>query len=303
MHRIIDIISLSAKYLESHGVRQPRLNAELLLSDVLGKSRVELYVEHDKPVPEKELTSLRRLLKERAAHKPLQYLLGKSEFFSLPFLVKEGVFIPRPETEILVEEVVKHMGETAASGEFVVYDVGTGCGCIAVSVAHNIERCSVYASDISVEAVALAKRNAEKNDVEERVVVLRGDLFEPFVEAGAPKANVIACNPPYIAEEDWDSLPEEVRRFEPREALFGGKGGLDFLRRITESAESFLKSGGFLFLEIGAGQKEAVVGFLRERQKYIDITSRKDYNAIERVVSARLSPSAERGIEHGAQGL
>ncbi len=298
----MDIISLSAKYLKGHGVPQARLNAELLLSDVLGKSRLELYLEHDKLVSEKELTSLRRLLKDRAAHKPLQYLLGKTEFFSLPFIVSEGVFIPRPETEILVEEVIHHIKGLSAA-EVVVYDVGTGCGCIAASIAHNIKECRVYASDISPQAVSLARQNAQRNEVGEKVVVLHGDLFEPFVEAGAPKADVIACNPPYIAEEEWDSLPDEVKSFEPREALFGGKGGLDFLRRIIEAAELFLKLEGRLFLEIGAGQKDAVVAFLRARRKYVDIASRKDYNAIERVVSARLSTDDGQGTERGAQGL
>jgi len=292
MYRILDIISLSADYLKARRVPQPRLNAELLLSDVLGKSRIELYVEYDKPVAEPQLSALRKLLKARGTHKPIQYILGKTEFFSLPFLIAEGVFVPRPETEILVQEVVNHIKSISAE-EVVVFDVGTGCGCIAVSVAHSFQKCRVYASDISPEAVSLTKRNAEKNGVAERIVVLRGDLFEPFNNSGAPKADVIVSNPPYIPEEGWESLPAEVRFFEPRVSLLGGKGGLDFLRRIINSAEFFLKPGGKVFLEIGEGQRDPVMAFFSSRQKYVDITTRQDYNRIERVICARLCQAEE----------
>ncbi len=288
MHRVIDILSLSTKYLKSHGVPRARLTAELLLSEVLGKPRIELYLEHDKPVPERQLSSLRKLLKDRATRKPLQYVLGKTEFFSLPFLMSEGVFIPRPETEILVEEVVKSMRSSGA-GDRIVYDIGTGCGCIAISVACSVEKCRVFASDLSSEAIALARRNAEKNGVAGRVTFLFGDLFEPFAACGAPKADVIVCNPPYIAEEDWDSLPDEVARFEPRESLLAGKGGLDFLRRIVGYAELFLRPGGSIFLGGGAGQRDAVVGLLEARERYVDIGSRRDYNGVERIVWAKLS--------------
>jgi release factor glutamine methyltransferase len=293
MHRIIDIISLSAEYLKAHGVAQPRLNAELLLADVLDKSRIELYLDYDKPLTERELSVLRNLLKARATRKPIQYILGKTEFFSLPFLISESVFIPRPETEILVQEVVNSLKGVSGEEEIVVFDVGTGCGCIAVSVAHSIENCRVYASDISSEAVSLARRNAEKNGVAERVILLQGDVFEPFLECGAPKADVMVSNPPYVAEEDWDSLPEEVRCFEPRDSLVAGRGGLDLLRKLTSSAELFLKPGGSIFLEIGEGQKDAVVRSFEAREKFMDIRTRQDYNRIERVVSATLSPAEE----------
>ena len=293
MHRIIDIISLSANYLKDHGVPNPRLNAELLLSEVLGKSRIELYLQYDRPLVEKELRALRKFLRGRASHKPLQYVLGRTEFFSLPFLVTEGVFIPRPETEILVEEVVTYLQSSSGGGEVVVFDVGTGCGCIAVSIAHAVGNCRVYASDISPRAVSLARRNAKENGVAEKVILLEGDMFEPFVAGGAPKADVIVSNPPYIAEEDWDSLPDEVRCFEPRESLLAGKGGLDFLEKIIGSAELFLKPGGRVFVEIGEGQREATVRLFLAREKYVDIKTRQDYNRIKRVVSARLSHSDE----------
>ncbi len=295
MHRIIDIISLSANYLKEHGVAHPRLNAELLLSEVLGKSRIELYLEYDKPLVETELSSLRNLLKARATHKPIQYVLGKTEFFSLPFLLTEGVFIPRPETEILVREVVNYVEALPAADESVIFDVGTGCGCIAVSLAHSLANCKVYASDISPQALSLAWRNAQKNGVTKKVILLQGDMFEPFIAHQSPKADLIVSNPPYIADEDWNSLPDEVRCFEPRESLLAGRGGFDFLRSIITSAESFLKPEGAIFLEIGEGQRNAVVRFFTERQKYLDISSRQDYNAIERVVSARLS-HADEGV-------
>jgi len=289
MRRIIDIISLSTDYLKAKGIVQPRLNAELLLSEVLGKSRIEIYLEYDRPLAEKELSSLRELLRARAAHKPLQYVLGKTEFFSLPFLLTEGVFIPRPETEILVEEVINRVEGASPEDEIIICDVGTGCGCIAISVAHNVQNCRVYASDISPEAIAVAKGNAEKNGVADRVVLLQGDMFEPFNQCGAPRADVIVSNPPYIAEEDWDSLPDEVKRFEPRECLLAGKGGLDFLRRLIGCAEPSLKPGGSIFLEIGEAQRDAVIALLEARNKYVDIVTRKDYNGRDRIVFAKLS--------------
>jgi len=293
MHRIIDIISLSANYLKAHDIPHPRLNAELLLSDVLGKSRIQLYLDYDKPLVEKELHSLRELLKARAGRRPIQYVLQKTEFFSLPFLVAEGVFIPRPETELLVEEAINCIKSLDTPNEIVVFDVGTGCGCIAVSLAHTIAKCRVYASDISPEAVSLAKRNAEKNGVAEKVILIQGDMFEPFIACGAPKADLIVSNPPYIPEEDWDSLPEEVRCFEPPASLLGGEDGLDFLRRIISSAEFFLKPGGGVFLEMAEGQSAAVVRLFRERENYVDIRSRQDYNGIQRVVFARLAQADE----------
>jgi release factor glutamine methyltransferase len=287
MHCVIDIISLSTKYLHEHGVPHPRLNAELLLAHVLGTSRIELYLRHDQPLAEYELTSLRKLLKARAAHKPLQYLLGKTEFFSLPFLVKQGVFIPRPETEILVEEVLHYTESLPPEKNILVFDVGTGCGCIAISLASTIKGCQLYASDISPEAASLAKLNAHKNGVAGSVIVLRGDLFEPYLQCGAIQADIIVSNPPYIAEENWDSLPEEVKHYEPPHSLLAGKGGLDFIRRIVDSAHAFLKPCGRLFLEIGEGQRETVVDLLTARQNYVDIKIRRDYNDTERVVSAR----------------
>jgi release factor glutamine methyltransferase len=289
MHRIIDILTLSADYLEAHGVQHPRLNAELILADVLGKSRLDLYLEYDKPLVESELSSLRKLLRQRADRKPLQYILGKTEFFSLPFTLTETVFIPRPETEILVEEVVAFLARLSSKEEITVLDVGTGCGCIAVSVAHSVANCRVYASDISPDAIAVARDNANRNGVGDRVAAFQGNLFGPFIEQAIPKADAIVSNPPYIPERDWTSLPDEVKRFEPRQALLGGDGGVDVLRRIIESAELLLKPGGGLFLEIGEGQKDPVVGFLTARQKYIDIGCRKDYNNMERVVYGTLS--------------
>jgi len=296
MHRIIDIISLSAKYLNDHSVPHARLNAELLLSDVLGKSRLQLYLEYDKPLVERELSALRTLLKARAARKPIQYVLGKTEFFSLPFLIAEGVFIPRPETEILVQEVVNDLRSLSRAEDIVLFDLGTGCGCIAVSVAHNVQKCTVYASDVSQDALTLARRNAEINGVTERIIFLRGDMFEPYLACEGPKADIIVSNPPYISEEDWDSLPDEVRCYEPRTSLVAGEGGFDFHRRIIGSAEFFLKPGGSVFLEIGEGQKDAVLRLFNARQKYVDIRSRQDYNGAERVVSASLSLADERVI-------
>lgn len=291
MRRLIDILTLSADYLKTKGIPQSRRNAELLLCEVLGKSRLELYLEHDRVLVEEELNAMRELVRARATHKPLQYILGKTEFFSLPFQIPEGVFIPRPETELLVEEVIRHIRSLPESQEITVYDVGTGSGCIAVSVASQIPNCRVYASDIAAKAVAAARENAERNGVADRVVLLEGDLFAPYIEHETPNADVIASNPPYIAEEEWETLPEEVRCFEPRESLLAGKKGLDCLTRTIASATACLKPGGTIFLEIGQGQWEAVAAYLRGSQKYIDIATRKDYNNIERVVIAAFASS------------
>ncbi len=284
MQRIIDIIQLSEQYLRKHHIDKPRFNAEYLLAHVLKKTRLDLYLQYDKPLSRAELDPLRDLLRERKNHKPLQYILGEAEFFSLPFYVDENVMIPRPETEILVEKVLKYVNKFFENRRVTIYDIGTGSGCIAVSLAYNISDCKIYASDIADNILNVAARNAEKNNVESKIIFLKGSYFQPFIENNIEKADIIVSNPPYVSQKDWEMLPEEVKSFEPKVALDGGSDGLQHTRKIVQHAKDCLNRNGFIFLEIGVNQKQNVIELFKSSGGYNILDVLKDYNGIDRVI-------------------
>lgn len=250
------VLGWTAPHFEKLGVDAPRLTAELLLAHVLDTSRVRLYADLDRPLEKGELGALRALIARRAAGEPTQYLTGRREFYGHTFRVDPRVLIPRPETELLVEAVLRAL---PAEGPVRVLELGAGSGCIAVSIALGKRRAQVVATELSAEALVVALGNAEGLGVVDRVEIRPGDLFQPL-RAGE-QFEVVVSNPPYVPRAELPGLSAEVRR-EPALALDGGEDGLDVIRRIVAGAPSWLAPGGLLALEIGDGQGERVRSLL-----------------------------------------
>ena len=251
MKTIGEVIALSARYLEERKIASPRLQVEQILAHVLGIKRIELYMQFDRPLLEVELEKMRSLLKRRAAGEPLGYLFGEVDFYHCKFEITRDVLIPRPETEILLDKVVKKI-----NGQKTAWDVCCGPGILGIALKKQFPAMEVVLSDISPQALEVAKKNGAKNGVE--VTFLQGDLLEPF---RGKKADLVLCNPPYISEAEYPQLCPEVRNFEPKGALVGGSTGLEFYDRLARSLPQFLNPGALVFFEIGTGQGDAVARF------------------------------------------
>jgi release factor glutamine methyltransferase len=280
-----EALTRAADYLERHGVESARLNAELLLGWLTGLTRVELYTGFQRPLTEEEAGIYRIILARRSAGYPLQYITRSAGFRGLELEVACGVFIPRPETEVLVERALEVAPERGAR----VLDIGTGCGNVAVSVARERQGAGVVATDVDWLAVELCRRNAAANGVSDRVRVLQGDVFGPVAD---DVFDVVVSNPPYVRLDSWDELPVEIRMYEPSRALLAGPDGLDAVRRIVEGAPSHLSAGGWLLLEVDPGQIKEVLGMLsppvwRDAEAYKDLAGRG------RVVRSRLNAEGD----------
>jgi release factor glutamine methyltransferase len=272
-----EIITATAGYFQKHGIESARLNAELLLAHVLGKKRIDLYLEFDRPLGEKELEPLRDLMKRRAMGEPLQHLLGTVEFHGRTFLCDRRALVPRPETEHLVEllAALKTRPER-------VLDVGTGSGVIALTLAAEWPEATVEAIDISPEALALSAENAARLGLAERVRFIQGDLFAGL---SGGLYGLIVANLPYIPAGEVETLSREVRH-DPVTALDGGPDGTRVIREFLEQARGFLAPGGMVALEIGAGQSEMLMEHLR-LLAYKEISSRADLGGINRFLFAK----------------
>lgn len=242
-------------------IDSPALTADLLLGFVLGWDRVRLLSHAERELDDVSWGRFQGLIHRRANGEPLQYLTGEKEFYGLAFMVTPAVLIPRPETEILVEKAVDLLLQKSPTAARFA-DVGTGSGCIAVSVAHQIPASAGWALDVSDEALKIARENAKKHGVDDRIRFVQSDLLECFPEE--PCFDAILSNPPYVALTEYDSLPTEVKNHEPHEALFGGADGLELYRRLIPQASVRLVAGGHLLLEVGAGQAGKVVQFLEQ---------------------------------------
>jgi release factor glutamine methyltransferase len=279
---VIDALRRAERYLSRHGVEGARLSAEHLLAKRMGCSRLDLYLRFDTTVGEPILGPLRDDLARRASHYPLQYLLGEVEFLGLRFRVREGVFIPRPETELLVERIEDLVGGVPAI-EF--FEFGVGSGVIAGSLAARHAGWRGTAVDCSPEAVSLARENVEALGAADRVTIsVADDLGASGPENGF---DLLVSNPPYIPGDSIPTLQEEVSRYEARTAIDGGPDGLRFYPALGEAGLRLVRPGGVVALEIGHGQAAAVEGILG-RLGYEGITMRRDYNRLERMVSARV---------------
>jgi release factor glutamine methyltransferase len=255
MMTILELLNWSTAYLREHDIENPRLNAELLLARSLNLSREGLYVCLNRPLKEEDREKLERVNKRRISGEPLQYLLGHQEFWSIDFKVDPRVLIPRPETELLVEQALLILCDSSLEKPLYVLEIGTGSGAIAISLAKELRNILVVATDISREALLLARENAKSAAVLHQIEFIHGDLFGPFqpLQEKGP-FGLILSNPPYVARSEIQGLAREVKDYEPMVALDGGEDGMEFYRRITLEAPSYLRKGEWLLLEVGEGQ-------------------------------------------------
>lgn len=280
------LLSWITDYLTKNSVDAPRLSAELLLSFVLGLKRIELYTQFDRIVDQEHLDRLHELVKRAGLHEPVAYLVGRTEFYSIELEVTPDCLIPRPETELLVQRAIEFL--RTRTGCQYVCDVCTGCGCIAVAIAKNFRDARVTATDISDKALAVAARNIEKHQLQDRIELLCGDLFEPLVpHLDVTQWDLIACNPPYVSAAEYERLDKNVKDYEPPQALLAGDDGLDVYRRIGEQIDRFLKPGGVLLLEIGYVQGPAVREMLDATALFAEVTIEKDFHTNDRIAFAR----------------
>lgn len=278
------ILEWTTKDLESRGVSTARLDAEVLLAHALGASRVALYVDLDRPLSAEERAGYRQLLERRRRREPVAHITGEKEFWSLPLAVGPAVLVPRPETEVLVEEALALLAELGPRP--LVVDVGTGSGCVAVAIATERPDARVLALDLDRGAAGVAASNACRLGLADRVVVARSDLLGS-VGGGA---SLVVSNPPYIPRAAIDGLAPEVSRWEPRLALDGGEDGLEVIRRLLAEAGSALVPGGALALEVGDDdQARAVMGLVAPPLGAPRL--RRDYAGVTRVVTARRLPA------------
>jgi release factor glutamine methyltransferase len=250
---ISKLLTWTTDFLRRRGSESPRLDAEVMLAHVLDWQRVQLYTHYDEEVGETARSAFRDLVRRRAEGSPVAYLVGRKEFYSLPLEVSPAVLIPRPESEFVVVEfleVARHQAQVRA------VDVGTGSGCLAIACTHQHPSARFVAIDISPRALEVARRNAEKHGVVDRIDFRQGDLLEPVATEGP--FDVIVSNPPYIPSEDIPGLESGVRDYEPHVALDGGADGLGVVSRLIEQAVPLLRPGGHLILEIGTAQESPV---------------------------------------------
>lgn len=273
MKTLLDVLRSTAAYFEKHGVESPRLNAEHLLAAALGKKRLELYLEFDRPLGETDLAPLREKVRRRATGEPLQHLLGTAEFCGRTFRCDGRALIPRPETEELAEKILALPFARAA-------DIGTGSGCIALTLAAERPAAALFAVDRSPDALALARENAAALGLDGRVAFLEGDLLAPLEGA----FDLIAANLPYIPSAELPGLQREVQH-DPALALDGGPDGLALIARLVADAPALLAPGGRLALEIGLGQHEVLIEKLRAHG-YHDIRTDPDHQGINRFLFA-----------------
>jgi release factor glutamine methyltransferase len=276
------IIEWTTAHLKKHGSDTPRLEAEILLAHTRNCPRIQLYVQYDELLTDAQRAAMRDLVKRRAQSEPVAYLVGHREFYGLDFRVTRDVLVPRPETETLVLQLIASAKSQPAPR---ILDLCTGSGCIGVAAAVNVPTAAVTATDISPAALAIARENAENHKVAARMRFLEGDLFAPFVPGD--QFDLIASNPPYVADEEMAALPADVRLHEPHLALQAGPQGLDVISRLIEGARRHLVAGGELLIEISPEQASAVSALVGKAGFLEGARILKDMAGQVRVVLAR----------------
>ena len=274
---VLEVLQATTAFFKKHDIENPRLNAEHLLAHVLGRKRIELYLDFERKLTETELGPLRELVKRRSEGEPLQHLLGTVEFCGHVFLCDKRAMVPRPETEELVEFLKSEIQDPKSQ----ILDVGTGSGVIALSLAAEFPEARILAVDVSDDALPLARENAAKLNLSDRVQFLKSRLLESIEGT----FDLIVANLPYISTQDRHTLSREVLR-DPEVALFAGARGDELVRELIDQAPTRLRPGGMLALEIGLGQRDALLSALAEKN-YRDICSKNDYNGVTRFLFAR----------------
>lgn len=283
--KIKEALSWAVDELEKNGIPDVQTDAEYLLTFVLRCKRHELYMNPERMLSESEASVFERFVRRRLLREPAQYITGQTEFRGLPFKVTRDTLIPRPETELLVEEAIR-CARSIKKKTITAVDLCAGSACIAVSFAKELSESIVYATDISAGAIEVARKNAQINGVSDRIVLLEGDLYEPLAKRGIKDVDLIISNPPYVPDTEREGLAPEVKDYEPAAALYAGEEGLDFYKRIIKDAPSFLAPGGFLLLELGWGQAGKVLKLLSDGGRFDDLEVKKDYSGIDRVLKA-----------------
>jgi release factor glutamine methyltransferase len=280
---IARLLTWTGDYFKAKGLDDPLLSAQLLLAKVLSCSKMDLYLRYDQGVSPVQREEYRHLVKRAADGEPIAYLIGHKEFFSLEFGVTSAVLIPRPETELLVQWVIRTVRSDypAQAEPLQILDVGTGSGCIAVALARFLPRpVHIVAADKYPKALETAKINVERHKVQDTVALKESDLFRAITERKF--YDFIVSNPPYVTEEDYTGLPKSIKDYEPAEALLGGPDGLAVIRTLIAQAGGFLKSDGYLAMEIGYNQRDAVERLLADHG-FAEVTFEKDAADIPRI--------------------
>lgn len=278
--RISDLLAKAAADLSDSGIAEPSREARSILTHILNRDTAFIIAHPEYTLTSDELASFTEIVERRRRREPLQYIKGSQEFYGLEFMVESGVLIPRPETEILVEKTIEVISDLREPN---LLELGVGSGCISISVLHSVGSANAVGVDISDIALRISGQNAARHGVADRLALKKSDLFEGVTNA----FDVIVSNPPYIPARDRATLQPEVGLYEPEAALFSGDDGLDGIRRIVKNAPEFLRSEGFLLIEIGYGQSESVKE-LYDLTIWHDVEFIPDLQGIERVVKARL---------------
>lgn len=279
MHTVLELLNMTTNFFEQKGIDSARLNAELLLAEILKCKRLDLYLTFDKPVKDEEVNSYREFVKRRGTREPLQYILGYVEFYGMTFFVNKNVLIPRQETEILIETI---LNQTDKEANLNILDIGTGSGIIAVLLAHYLPNVKIIAIDKSPEAIIIAKKNAETHNVAQRITFLEADVLNSTLKSDE-KFDLIVSNPPYVSQKEFSSLQKEITGHEPDFAVTDFSDGLTFYRKIIEISPRYLNENAKVFFEVGAGQSGQVKSIFEENN-FSSVQIWKDYANIERVI-------------------
>ncbi len=288
------LLEWTTDYFVQGRLEQPRLAAEILLAYVLGCQRIDLYVQFDRCPEPGQLGEFRALVKRAAEQEPVAYLTGQAHFLSLEFEVSPAVLIPRPETEVLAAGAIDFCRHETIRPKVDVLDLGTGSGCLAIAIAANVVETEIVAVDTSSEALEVARRNIAKHDLEGRITLLESDLLERIHQGPKGIFDLIVSNPPYISKEEFATLPEHIKNYEPVDALLADDNGLAVHKRIISDVEPFLADDGCIMLEVAYNQLEPVICHFEQTGNFKEISTIRDNLGHQRVVKAR---KAWRGLQ------
>ena len=282
---VVELLKTTIAFFSEKKIDEPRLSAELLLGQVLGLQRLQLYLDHERPVTPSELGAFRAACRERLQGRPVQYIAGESFFYGYRFFVDERVLIPRPETELVLEHAIERLAATGLDSVDTpsILDIGTGSGCIAITLALRLPGAQVTALDVSADALEVARRNAEEHGVSDRIRFVQADALDPaFAQKAGRPFDLVISNPPYIPESEWATLQKEVKGYEPRLALVSPTG-FEFYRSIVATAPALLQKGGVLCFELHADGAEGVKKLLGH--EFRDVQVMQDYSRLDRALS------------------
>jgi release factor glutamine methyltransferase len=283
MITVLESIKLSTEYLQKKGVDSARANAEILLAEILKCKRLELYLAFDKPLAEHELQNYREFIRKRGLRIPLQYIVGNVEFYGLKLIVNENVLIPRPETELLVEQIIN---DSDKNSNLRILDIGVGSGNISIAIAKNLQNSKVIGIDISDDAINTAKQNAELNVLQDKIDFKLFDILNDHLDL-IGKFDLIVSNPPYVSKCDFDELDPELKIYEPKIALTDYSDGMTFYKKIISVSKNLLNNNGKLYFEMGKDMHNSISKLMNDG-RFINIKITKDYSGIERIICGEL---------------